>query len=169
MRVILLCLGLALAGCAGNGLFQKGGGVEVRAPGSGDIRPKHRPDSDASSIVRRNGGGLNDGGLTVAEATRVSDAEVAAAVAPAAGDERTLGDTVATMGLLGRDGFWLSTPLVKSEIDGRVIYKATGAAANVTLIPNGASAGSGSQISIAAMQALGIPLTELAELKVFSK
>ena len=56
-----------------------------------------------------------------------------------------------------------------AEKTGRIVYQQSGVGANVILIPNGAEAGSGSQLSLAAMQALGIPLTELARLKVYAQ
>lgn len=105
--------------------------------------------------------------ITVAEASKTSAAERDKATKPVARPEQDRGVTIATLGLLDRDGFWLATPLVKTETDGRIVVEKTGASLNVTLLPNGASSGSGSQLSIASMQILGIPITDLTEIRVF--
>ena len=77
---------------------------------------------------------------------------------------KDLGTTLATLGPPAEPGIWLKTPLVSSLMKGRVSYK--GKDANMELRPSGGAAGSGSQISLAAMQTLGIPLTEIAEVSV---
>ena len=77
---------------------------------------------------------------------------------------KDLGTTLATLGPPAEPGIWLKTPLVTTLVMGRVAYK--GKTANVELRPSGGAAGSGSQISLAAMQTLGIPLTEIAEVNV---
>ena len=164
-----LGLVIILGACSGTAGLLGGEKVEVASPGEGDLRPKDRPDPDAVAAARVEATGLGGAGISPAEATQVTATEVAAAAAPATGTERALGTTVATLGLLERDGFWLSTPLVSRETEGRVVYVANGSGANVTLIPNGAGAGAGSQLSLATMQALGISLAELAELQVFAK
>ncbi|MEM7440747.1 MAG: hypothetical protein AAF393_14195 [Pseudomonadota bacterium] len=166
-KLVLLAVSV-LAGCADGGLFQRQGDVQVFAPSKETKRPKARPGNAERLTANRSGGGLNSGGIKLSDAAKVTDSELAAATTPSGGG-KALGSTTATLGFLERDGFWLTTPLVKSETEGRVIYSNTGATANVTLIPNGAKAGSGSQISIAAMQVLGIPLTDIATLKVFKK
>jgi hypothetical protein len=108
------------------------------------------------------------GNITVADAAKVTDAELEEAVAkPVTRPERDLGKTIASLGLIDETGFWLQTPLVTSEVEGRVVYLKTETSINLRLIPNGATAGSGSQISIAAMKILGIPIVDLAELQVF--
>lgn len=77
---------------------------------------------------------------------------------------KALGTTLATLGPPTEPGIWLKTPLVTTLVMGRVSYK--GKDANVELRPSGGAAGAGSQISLAAMQTLGIPLTEIAEVSV---
>lgn len=86
---------------------------------------------------------------------------------PVARPEQDLGDTIVALGPLGRSGLWLRTPLVRSEVKGRVVYAKTGAAANVLLLPLKGVHGAGSQLSLAAMQVLGMPLAELAKIQVF--
>jgi hypothetical protein len=110
----------------------------------------------------------NLGNITVVDAARVTESERQNAVAkPVGRPDRDLGTTIASLGLLGKTGFWLETPLVEAEADGRVVYLQNGTAINLRLIPNGGAAGSGSQISVAAMQILGISIVDLAELRVF--
>ncbi len=77
----------------------------------------------------------------------------------------TLGQTVASLGNPAEPGLWLETPLVTSETPGRITTEG-GASADVTLRPSGGAAGSGSRISLAAMQALGVSLTDLVTLTV---
>jgi len=110
----------------------------------------------------------NLGRITVADAAKTSTTEQQAARATAS-TGRSLGATVVSLGLLDETGFWLQTPLVTSETAGRVSYGFTGKSANVQLIPNGAAPGSGSQMSIATMQLLGIAITDLVEVQVFTR
>jgi hypothetical protein len=96
--------------------------------------------------------------------TEVASAEPApAAPAPAAG---RLGTTVASLGSPTKGGLWLETPLVEAARTGRIEYN--GQTVTVELRPSGGEPGSGSQISVEAMRALGAPLTSLPELTVFA-
>ncbi|APX11785.1 hypothetical protein [Tateyamaria omphalii] len=79
----------------------------------------------------------------------------------------TLGRTVASLGNAAEPGLWLKTPLVSVEQPGRVYYDATNTTVDVTLIPIDGPATAGSRLSLAAMQALGAPLTGLPEVDVF--
>jgi hypothetical protein len=97
-------------------------------------------------------------------------ADTAGAVAkpmPVPRPEQDLGETIVALGLLDRGGLWLRTPLVATGVKGRVVYLKTGASANVLLLPLQGESGAGSQLSLAAMQVLGIPLAELAKVQVF--
>ncbi len=79
----------------------------------------------------------------------------------------TSGQTATTIAALGdpaRPGAWMETPLVTAERAGQVHFGDKGV--NVTLIPAGGPATGGSHLSLEAMQALGLPLTELTEVKV---
>ena len=89
-----------------------------------------------------------------------------AAAAPASA-ERRLGTTVASLGDPSQPGFWVKTPLVQSETDGRVVNPANGKSAKVRLIPLG-SAGGGSQVSLPALQLIGVSLTDLPTLEIYS-
>lgn len=76
---------------------------------------------------------------------------------------------MATLGSPTEPGFWLRTPLVPAQRAGRVVDPASGKAAQVTLMPMpGAQAGAGSQISLAALRVLGVPLTAVVEVQVFA-
>ncbi len=89
-----------------------------------------------------------------------------AAAAPAAG-ERRLGTTIASLGDPSQAGFWIKTPLVGSESMGRIVNPATGKSAKVRLIPLGGPASGGSQVSLPALQMLGVSLTDLPALEVY--
>ena len=82
---------------------------------------------------------------------------------PQQGAVGTSGTTVAGLGDPGIPGLWLETSLVSQAGAGRV-RAANGSSVVLTLKPlQGAG---GSNLSIEAMRALGVPLTELVELSV---
>lgn len=99
-----------------------------------------------------------------------ADGVVPAAVAPPApatpAAAGRLGTTVASLGSPTAGGLWLETALVDAPTQGRVEYN--GKSVTVQLRPSGGEPGSGSQISLEAMRALGAPLTGLPELAVFA-
>lgn len=90
----------------------------------------------------------------------------AAAVAAPSGGERRLGTTIASLGSPTDPGIWFKTPLVSEITQGRVEYN--GNSVNVELRPSGGAAGSGSQISLAAMRLIEAPLTGLPEVVVYA-
>jgi hypothetical protein len=100
------------------------------------------------------------------EAVEAATGEEAEAPAPSAASG-SLGTTVASLGDPTRPGLWLETPLVSAETAGTLVAE-NGNRIDVTLIPSGGAAGSGSRISVAAMQALGLGLTDLATLTVIA-
>ena len=59
----------------------------------------------------------------------------------------------------------METPLVAELVMGRVEHD--GNSVNVELRPSGGESGSGSQISLAAMRLLEVPLTDLPEILVY--
>ncbi len=85
----------------------------------------------------------------------------------AAGGDQVLGLTVASLGDASRSGMWLETPLVSAEGPGRVVGP-DGRTVAVTLRPTGGAAGSGSRLSLQAMQGLGLDLTSLPTVTVIS-
>lgn len=88
--------------------------------------------------------------------------EAEAEEAPALAGE--LGSTIVSLGAAGEPGMWLKTPLVDHEQKGRVYHNGLWLA--VTLIPIEGEATAGSRMSLAAMRALELPLTELTEVRV---
>ena len=73
--------------------------------------------------------------------------------------------TVVGLGDPGRDGLWMETPLVTSRRNAR-LSAPNGKSVVVTLEPIAGDAGQGSRLSIDGMRALGLPLTELVEIRV---
>lgn len=154
---LFLIAALVVTGCADRkfGLFKRGDKT-VEAVAAAPTNAEATADSTSEVAP-----------LTVAEASKVSASALAAATKPVTRPEQDKGTTIASLGLLEREGFWLRTPLVTSEAKGRVVVEKSGASVNVMLLPSGAEAGSGSQLSIAAMQVLAIPITDLVEVRVF--
>ena len=104
---------------------------------------------------------------TVAEFDTTTAEEREAAVTQVAAVEIRLGVTIASLGSPADPGIWLKTPLVTELSPGHVVYN--GNSVNVELRPSGGVAGSGSQISLAAMRLIEAPLTSLPELEVFKQ
>ena len=96
-----------------------------------------------------------------------TDAERAAAVAPPVAAAAALGTTVASLGPPAEPGLWLRTGLVTAVAQGRVEDPATGRSVALELRPSGGEAGAGSQISLAALRLLDLPLTALPVLTVY--
>ncbi|TXB70099.1 hypothetical protein FQV27_06885 [Paracoccus aurantiacus] len=108
---------------------------------------------------------LDGGAQTAASLDTTTPEEKAAAAAPASGGGK-LGTSVASLGDATEGGFWVKSPLVKAEGKGRVVNIANGKSANVDLKPL-AGSGAGSQLSLAAMQAIGAGLTDLPDIEVW--
>ena len=96
------------------------------------------------------------------DTTSTAEREAAKAAAPKAGETR-LGTTVATLGPAAETGIWLKTSLVSSVTPGRVTGP-NGKSINVELRPAG---GAGTQISLAALRLLELPLTAMPSLTVY--
>lgn len=75
--------------------------------------------------------------------------------------------TIAGLGDPTVPGLWMETPLVSTQQMARV-RSASGGEVTLTLRPIAGEASAGSRLSIDAMRALGVPLTELVELQVSS-
>lgn len=106
-------------------------------------------------------------GQSVTALNTVTRAERAEAAAPRSGS-KLLGTTIASLGDPSLPGFWIKTPLVGSESTGRIANPANGKSANVRLIPLGGPASGGSQVSLPALQMLGVSLTDLPEIQVYA-
>lgn len=87
---------------------------------------------------------------------------------PAAPGPGFLGRTVVSLGDTLEPGLWASTPLVARETAGRVQHP-SGKSVSVTLYPGTAEQGAGTQLSLGAMQALGMQVTDLSEVLVFKR
>ncbi|MFP7673342.1 hypothetical protein ACG74X_08300 [Marivita sp. S0852] len=105
---------------------------------------------------------------TVEEFDTTTAEERAAAASANTGAERALGSTIVSLGDPARPGFWIETPLVSSPDEGRVVYGETGQSSQVTLIPIDGPETGGSRMSLSAMRLIGVPLTGLVEVQVFT-
>lgn len=92
-------------------------------------------------------------------------ADRAEALSAAPSGLRLLGETLATLGAPTDPGIWLKTPLVSGPVEGQIDHQ--GRSVSLELRPSGGAVGSGSQISLAAMRLLEVPLTGILELEVF--
>lgn len=102
------------------------------------------------------------------DTTTAEDRAAAVAVVAPAGEQK-LGTTNVSLGSPTDPGIWLKTGLVSTLREGRVEYPANGKSVNLELRPSGGDASGGSQISLAAMRLLDIPLTALADVDVFAQ
>lgn len=99
---------------------------------------------------------------TVEQFDTTTAEERAAATASSSGGQ-SLGTSVATLGDAGTPGFWVETSLVSSSSPGRVTY--SGKSVDAELRPVSGS----TRVSLAAMRALGAPLTELVTVELFRR
>jgi len=156
MRLIFALPLLALAGCSTpsfQGLFGPVVPPPVAAPAPTlDETPPPPPPQNAVTVEQF-------------DTTSQEDRD-AALVAAAPAEDQALGVTIASLGPPAEPGIWLKTPLVTVLTAGRVAYE--GKTINIELRPSGGAAGSGSQISLAAMRLLEAPLTSLPEITVFA-
>ena len=158
----LSALILSACGIAGGGIVSR---PEAAAQEAAAAQAAATPVAVAAPTARPSASGLQAGGQTAAQLDKTTAAEKAAAAAPSSGGGK-LGTTVASLGDATQSGFWIKTPLVSAAGKGRVVNPANGKSANVDLQPLGGG-GAGSQISLAAMQALGVALTDLPTLEVW--
>lgn len=153
-----LGIGLALAGCT----QMAGTTTERPAPAT----PATAAQTAAATDVTRAPAPRPAARATPAQLdTTTPEQRAAAAQAPAAAETR-LGTTIGSLGNPSEGGFWIRTPLVQSRAPGRIVNPATGKSAQVELIPL-TSGGTGSQVSLPALQLLGVPLTDLPTLEVY--
>lgn len=101
--------------------------------------------------------------------TTTAEQRSAAGAAAATPGERSLGRSVAALGDPTQPGFWVRSPLVNTPGPGRVVDTASGASVQADLLPLPGDPGAGSQISLAALRLLGLPLTALPELELFAR
>lgn len=163
----VLVLPLMVAGCAQlsgsgrGGLSNSGPAPDVQSPGTETVRPEARPGAGARA--------LGTAGLRP-EALDQTSAEVrAAALAAPAARTQLLGETLASLGSPTETGLWLRTGLVTSVTSGRIEVQDGSGSLRVELRPSGAPAGTGGQLSLSAFTTLGLPLTQLVNLRVYAE
>lgn len=98
--------------------------------------------------------------------TTTAQQKAAAAQAPEVAETR-LGTTIASLGDPTEGGFWIKTPLVSARGIGRIVNPANGKSAKVDLIPLDGPASGGSQVSLPALQLIGVSLTDLPTIEVY--
>ncbi len=98
--------------------------------------------------------------------TTTAEQRAAAAKAPEAAEVK-LGKTIASLGNPAEGGFWIKTPLIKARGIGRIVNPANGKSAKVDLIPLDGPESGGSQVSLSALQLLGVSLTDLPTIEVY--
>ena len=148
---LALAVVMGLAACAG-GPLERGEDSDAPlvpvsvtvTPGDDVTRPERRP---------------------VARDDVAAESRIAGSAAAASGG--VLGETLAGLGSPSERGLWLRTGLVQSAQQGRVETEG-GASLTLELRPSGREPGSGSHLSLEAMQRLGLPLTQLATLRVIA-
>ncbi len=140
----------------------------VQTPDENTMRPRPRNPNEVQ-VVKPDGKGFVKGLPADAFDTSSAAQKRAALKVVDSAKERKLGNTIASLGAVGEPGFWLKTPLVSKPAKGRVVWADNGNSVSLTLLPKPGKATSGSQISLAAMRSLEIPLTALPDLIVFVK
>ncbi len=138
---------IALTGCTLPGIFQRD---EVPAPA---------PEVATIPVPAENA-------RTAEALDTTTQAQRAAAAQPVTAGARVLGTTVVSLGSPTEPGFWLKTPLIQTEAQGRVTNPANGKSAAVTLIPIAGEATAGSRMSLPAMRLIGASLADLTQVEV---
>lgn len=155
----------ALSACAdGQGVFQKWRdkpSEETDSAGENGLEAKPAVLTDAPPPP------TNATSVEEFDTTSAADRKEAVKEAESSNGAKFLGNTIASLGSPTEPGIWMKTPLVKSQVKGRVDYPAKGTSVVVELIPLDASTGAGSQISLAAMRLIEADLTGLPEVKVY--
>ena len=165
---------LLLAGCADTVTRTTtdrpaAGTTTAAAPAAAPEAPQPPEVVQAAAAVTRAPAPRPTARATAAQLNTTTQAQrAAAAAAPATPQGETrLGTTVASLGDATQPGFWIKTPLVKTQAVGRIVNPANGKSAKVDLIPLDGPASGGSQVSLPALQLLGISLTDLPTIEVF--
>ena len=160
-RLAMAVAVLALGACSGGlgGMFDNG--PASSGPFARDRGPEASGEVITDAVV---------GEAAAEDIAPAESSERAAAVAAgntAAGDA-VRGFTVASLGDATQPGLWISTPLVDRERPATVVAP-NGTTVEVTARPSGGERGSGSSLSLAAFQALGLDLTSLPTVTVIAE
>lgn len=157
MRILVTCV--VLLGLTGCGLWPLKSPFRAD-PITGSDPAQARAASAAPGVMAA----LGTRSARPEELDTTSAAEKEAALAATAtSGERTLGTAVVALGPPAEQGIWLKTALVTEVVQGRV-ETAAGQSLAVELRPGTG----GALLSLAAYQALGLPLTDLPEVTVFT-
>jgi hypothetical protein len=151
MKALVLAAVLApgLAGCAS------------LQPGGPAAAPTSAPATEFAPAVATTALGASSATAAALDTTTAEEKAVALA-APAASGERELGRAVVALGPPAETGLWLSSSLVTAVTQGRVVT-ASGQSLALELRPGTGAA----LLSLAAFQALQLPLTGLPEVTVY--
>lgn len=160
-RAISLLAVLAVAGCANGGL-----GALFNGDGQGSGIGRSAPQDAASAEA------ITDAVVGEAAAEDIAPAESSTRAAAVAEGNTGAGDavrgfSVTSLGDATVPGLWIETPLVDRERAVTVVAP-NGTTVEVTGRPSGGERGSGSRMSLAAFQALGIDLTSLPTVTVIA-
>lgn len=139
------------------------------------VRSASPPDAPARVVPTLSAGATGRAPLSRPAAARpeaydqsTAEQRAAAAARPTSAEARLLGSTIASLGDPAQQGFWIRTSLAKAPGKGRLVDPSSGKSVNVDLIPRDGPETAGSQVSLAAMQMLGVSLTGLPRLEVFA-
>lgn len=152
--VLLTLVAASLSGCA---LFQPRDKepASITGPSAAQPATEFAPAAASAATGARSAS-------AIALDTTTAEEKAAALATPAAGGERALGTAVVALGPPAVAGLWVSSPLVQTVGRGRVVT-ATGQSLAVELRPGSGAA----LLSLAAFQALGLPLTGLPEVTLY--
>lgn len=164
-RVISMLAVLALAGCANGGL----GGL-FNGDGPGSFAGGGSGGSGTAETIP--GEVITEAVVGEAAAEDIAPAESSTRAAAVAEGDTAAGDSVrgfsvASLGDATVPGLWIETPLVDRERVATVVAP-NGTTVEVTARPSGGERGSGSRLSLAAFQALGLDLTSLPTVTVIA-
>ena len=163
----ILITGFLVIGVAGCGSIAQRLGIGRDVPQSASAVVPAEPDVTAAVLAPATAAPPPPVAAKTAETLDTTTPEQrAAAAAPATAPTKALGKTVASLGSPTDPGLWLKTPLVKTEVQGRVTNPANGKSSIVTLIPIDGPATAGSRMSLAALRLIGASLTDLTEVEV---
>lgn len=151
----LLLLGM-LGGCGlWTGAQHQGLPAPQASPGGAHVqRPVLRPGSGAGDP-----GGGQDAGLGDGQQAGLDSA------APRPVSSGFLGVTTVSLGAATETGLWVKTPMIDTAAMGLARYR--GRSIELRLLPIDGAASAGSRLSLQAMLALGLELTDLAEIEIF--
>lgn len=172
--VTLLVTGTLLAGCAQLQRIvpqrqpapDRTAAAEVAVPEAPEEVAAVVSDAGRAEALPANRRTAEDFDTTTAEERAVA---VAAAERAPEESERLLGTTVASLGDATEPGLWMRTPLVDAVTQGRVADPGRGTTVLVELRPLSGAASGGSQISLAALRLLEVPLTDLPTVEVYAR